>query len=86
MKKKIAFLIMCLGIFSFMFGTALVSCYANNRPTIPIISSGQVFPLNVHGTVVYLTNTEDALINWMLEGGWVIGLVAAAFGQYFEKK
>jgi hypothetical protein len=86
MKKKIAFAIMCLGLFSFMFASGLDSYFVGNRPIMPNISGGQVFPLNVHGTVVYLTHAEETVRTWMLVGGLALAVVAAAFRQYFGDK
>jgi hypothetical protein len=81
MKKKLTYAVMGLGMFSFMFSTGLVSFFANSRPIEPNIGSGQVFPLNEHGTIVYLTNTEDNILSWMRVGGLLVALVAAAFAK-----
>jgi hypothetical protein len=37
----------------------LQTYYANTRPEQPVADCGQAIPLNVHGTVVYLTRKED---------------------------
>ena len=34
--------------------------YAGTRPRQPDAASGQLYPLNTHGTVVYLNKREDA--------------------------
>ena len=53
--------------------------YADTLPTSPRPSEGRVYPLSVHGTIVYLTRTEDSTLDFVgigalafsLCGGWL---------------
>ena len=54
--------------------------FGTHRPTNPIPAEGRIYPLDDHGTIVYLTWRESVLTQdlWMfyIGLGLVIGLVA----------
>jgi hypothetical protein len=58
--------------------------YIETRPNVPQPQQGRTYPLNVHGTVVYLTQHEDAQLNWLFRGMMVL-LVVTAFYNYYLK-
>jgi hypothetical protein len=45
--------------------------FVGHRPPHPIPSEGRIYPLNIHGYLVYLTSREHALVsvNWMVLAG-----------------
>ena len=59
------------------FGLALFTTitfqlyFVGHRPPHPIPSEGRIYPLNIHGYLVYLTSREHALVsvNWMVLAG-----------------
>lgn len=45
--------------------------YAATRPSIPQPSVRRLYPLTTHGTVVYLTHTEDVQLTMLM---WISGV------------
>jgi hypothetical protein len=68
-----------IGIFivSMFIGCLGVGCYLQyeyvyTRPETPKPEVGRIYPLNVHGTVVYLTYEE----NWQINASWWGGMLS----------
>ena len=80
--RILAVVLMLLGIASLSTSFEVASLYGRTRPRTPHEATGNVFPLNVHGTVVYLTRGEELLQFWSFAGGM---LVAIAGGALFER-
>jgi len=59
--------------------------YADTRPTEPRPAEGRVYPLNVHGTVVYLTRIEDIAVTWLLPGGMLCAIAGAALMRSIKR-
>ena len=53
--------------------------YAFTRPDVRQPDTGRVFPLNTHGTVVYLNSAEHLLLYSLITAGVVCFLVAVGF-------
>lgn len=58
--------------------------YIQTRPSVPQPEYGRTYALNVHGTVVYLTQDEEVQLNWLFRGMMVL-IVVAAFYNYYLK-
>lgn len=52
----------------------LHSYYANTYPKVPEVANCRVIPLNVHGTIVYLTEQENSTLTWIFLGAIACGL------------
>lgn len=69
-----------LTIMLLMLSTAyLYFYYADNRPGVPEGKVGRIYPLNVHGRIVYLAKKEQVGL-YALEGttiGCILGFVIA---------
>ena len=65
----VAFL--CLGI-----GISLQYHYMWNMPKAPHAELSRIYPLNIHGTVVYLTHNEQTTLQWL---HWIIILSSILF-------
>jgi len=63
--------LLCLGV-SVFFSIY----YVNSMPEIPAPELDRVYPLNVHGTIVYLTKNQDLLIKLSFWIGFFAGLGA----------
>ncbi len=77
-KKFSGGLLIGVACFLGTFWLYLQSYYANEYPRTPNISIGRVVPLNVHGTVVYLTETEQSTLTWVFLGAMVCGVCGGA--------
>jgi hypothetical protein len=71
--KVIGIFLVVAGIGSGLGSVLLVNHYAQNRPRMPAPSAGRIISLNIHGTIVFLDRSEDALLNGL-------GLFAAIGG------
>jgi len=65
----------CLGLWLFLTSTVCSS------PKSPNAASGNVIARNCHGTMVYITRTQDSLLTWLIPG-----LVAAGLGGLAARK
>lgn len=63
-----------VGLFMWLF---FYSYYATTRPRNQ--EPGRDIPLNDHGTVVYLTRQENALVWWPFDGAFLFGGLAGIF-------
>jgi len=52
--------------------------YVNTYPKTPQVSVGSIVPLNVHGTIVYLTEREDSELSWVFIGAMACGICGGA--------
>jgi hypothetical protein len=55
--------------------------YNSHRPTVYHPEDGRIFPLETHGTIVYLTATEHYLLYGLM--GAAIGFMLLAAFSYF---
>jgi hypothetical protein len=78
MKRVIAFGLMWAMPFALVFSVILHAHYADTRPHHPLPDTGEVYPLNVHGTLVYLTWGEDFAATWVFYGGILCGVLGGA--------
>src|SRR6266702_3745069 len=58
--------------------------HVDTRPHKPQSNSGQIYPLNVHGTVVYLTKGEDFAATWVFYGGLFCGIIGGAMWRSIQ--
>ena len=52
--------------------------YANTLPRTPQVAVSRVVPLNVHGTIVYLTDEESSGLTWLFVGALAFGACGGA--------
>lgn len=76
---------------SFLMWWILEVYFAYTSPRAPDPASGKLFPINVHGTVVYLTRWEYLLAGppmfWVaFYSILVLGLLLAFLGNPFPRK
>jgi hypothetical protein len=72
-------ILMCLG-----FGVYLNYHYAYTRPEKPQPEIGRIYPLNVHGTIVYLTKHEDLQIKWLFRSMMIFFVMAFLFTYLYN--
>jgi hypothetical protein len=78
-RKRIAILVVVL-LFGFLGTNVYFNLYyAHTRPEAPQPTAGRTFPLNVHGTIVYLTREEHLRVDVSF---WGVILLAIAGGVY----
>lgn len=82
-SKRVLRLIMnaCGAIFivSFVFVTfVLVYYYAYTRSTVNDVAAGRIYPLDIHGWVVYLNRGERLFLDVCASIAVVCGIAAAA--------
>ncbi len=59
---------------------------ADMCPRQPDPYVGRIYPLNVHGTTVYMTKVEDAAIAWIFNGGLLSGIVGGALWRSANRR
>ncbi len=59
----------------------LQSYYANEYPRMPNVSIGRIVPLNVHGTIVYLTEKEQSTLTWVFWGAMACAVCGGALWE-----
>ncbi len=74
---KVLSAILSLGFWAASF--VLWYHYAFTRPAVRQPGAGRVYPLDTHGTVVYLTSHEHFLLYFLMAAGVLFFFLAAAF-------
>lgn len=59
--------------------------YSSSMPRTPDPAAGRIFPLNVHGTIVYLTKSQHLLTKWSFWIGFYVGLSTVTLKLIFKK-
>jgi hypothetical protein len=59
--------------------------WAQTMPLVPLPELGRIYPLNVHGTIVYLTEQQDLLLKWILVSSVVLFGIGAFLNLIFKK-
>lgn len=60
--------------------------YQATLPRHPDPAAGNVYPLNVHGIVVYQTRDERDLLDEVLHSAVAVGLTSVLLGAIYQKK
>ena len=85
--RILAVILILLGMLSLSASSYLEALYGRTRPHAYDQIAGRVYPLNVHGTVVFLTKAEDRLEFWTFAGGLLIAVGGGAlFERYYPRQ
>jgi hypothetical protein len=63
--------ISCIGLLVF-----LSIYYMHTMPDTPQMEAKRVYPLNIHGSIVYLTKGQELLLKLLFWGGGLTGMSA----------
>ena len=74
--KIVGIVLFSAGVAMFLIRTSLHYDLSWNHPREPHPESGAIYPLNNHGSIVYLTHDENVLMTTL----WYGGMVGGAFG------
>ncbi len=83
-KKAIAFVIVTVIFVSLGLYVYLNYHYAYTRPGQPQADIQRTYPLNIHGTIVYLTEQEDSQLKWIYRT-MIASIIIAILYTYFYK-
>ena len=72
--KIITHLLIFMSIVLAFGGVYLDGHYANTLPKVASLNGGRIYPLNVHGTTVYLTSAEKSELEYLQIGGLFFGI------------
>ncbi len=86
MKKILAYCLLWAMPVLAVISVVLEKEYVDTRPRQPRQEEGRVYPLSVHGTVVYLTKTEDITATWLFPGGMLCAIVGAALMRSIKQQ
>jgi hypothetical protein len=64
------------------FGVYMNAYYGIHNPQVADVSSGRIYPINVHGTIVFLDAIENRINFWSFCGGVLAGLFAGICRLY----
>ena len=79
-----AVVLACVGLLGWFSGYEIWMQYSQHLPRFPNAAAGSIYPLNVHGIVVYQTSKQRSFLqNWDF---WfsVVCVCAAALGGIYE--
>jgi len=71
-----------------IYGGAVESHYLHSLPRVPAISELRIYPLNVHGIVVYQNAAEQKKLTFLRESGFLVffvGFLIASIGVMMSK-
>jgi hypothetical protein len=73
--RRIILIIAAVAVFT---GTGLLLYidYGAGLPSIPDASTGRIFEINVHGSILYVTKWEYCVPKIFLYGGVIVGFLA----------
>jgi len=74
-----------LGLGSWTASFVLWYHYAFTRPAVRQPGAGRVYPLDTHGTVVYLTSHEHFLLYFLMVTGVVCFFLTFAFYKFGKR-
>jgi len=83
-KKVIAIVIVTVVFVSLGLYVYLNYHYAYTRSGVPQADIQRTYPLNVHGTIVYLTEQEDSQLKWIYRT-MMASIIIAILYSYFYK-
>ncbi|MES0095394.1 hypothetical protein [Mesorhizobium sp. M0030] len=86
MKRFAAVLLIALGLGSFAFHAGLMVYYSNVLPRDPRPEFGRTYPINNHGTVVYLTECEQPELTWLYFAAFAFALSGGVLFASNKKK
>ncbi len=79
----------CIALVLWFGAMSLWMYYDSTRPTTPDRDTGRIYAQNTHGSVVYLTRTEETTVLMLIWGGAVLFVVAVAIDmsvRRFQRK
>jgi hypothetical protein len=76
MMRVLGYLVMALGLGSSLTYVFLVETYVRTLPRSPQAETGMVIPLSEHGAIVFLTQSQNAALWYLI----LAGIVLSAFG------
>src|SRR5579863_10008240 len=84
--RRAAIAIALVGLAGWIWSAQLEFHYQETLPRSPNPATGSIYPLNVHGIVVYQTRDERDWLNELQYSSFVVFLVGGLIGFLFEKK
>jgi hypothetical protein len=75
--KKITILMLSIFSICILLNIYLNFHYICTRPPTPQPEIGRIYPLNVHGWIVYLTRNEEFQLNFLFFAGAILFIMAA---------
>jgi len=82
--KIFIILLLVTTITSLMLSVYLSLYYMQSMPRSPQPDIGLVFPLNIHGTIVYVTKQQDSFLTWSFWIGFSTGLTAGIINVRYK--
>ena len=67
-----------------LIGVYLLCYYMETMPRVPQPHLGLIHPLNIHGTIVYITGTENDVLDWLRWGATVCGIGGGILQAVFK--
>lgn len=88
MKKTLrimAIILLLLGGVLFLYSSVVWNRYLHDLPQSAIPQTGHIYPLNIHGIVIYQTQAERNWLWFFDRGGIVVFFMGLAAGGISEK-
>lgn len=86
MKRTLGRMIATVGVVVYASWVYLTYQYAGVAPRHPEPAVGRTYPMNLHGTIVYLTGREDTTLNVCFIAGLVCMLAGGALIAMFNRE
>jgi len=84
--KRAVIIVGVIGLVGFSWSSSLWYQYQRTLPRHPDPAAGNVYPLNIHGIVVYQTRDERNWLNEVEYSSIAVFAVAALMGLVHERK
>ena len=83
--RNIAIALLCAGAALFFYGRIVWDQYLRTLPRMMDAQTKHVYPLNIHGIVVFQTEAERNWL-WLFDrGGFAVLVVGLAVGAYSKR-
>jgi hypothetical protein len=76
-RRLIVIVFGTIGIASFFASVMLYHHLMSVSPTVPILATNQIYQLNQHGYLFYVSHQQYVLFRVLMIGGWGLGVFAA---------
>jgi len=75
--KRTGMMLALIGFAGIFWTLAIWSSYLNSLPRTPVAATGKIFPLNIHGVVVFQTREEQQRLDLVQYSS--IAIIAVSF-------
>jgi hypothetical protein len=84
--KRVAITMGVVGLAGFCWSSSLWYQYQRTLPRQPDVGAGRIYPLNVHGIVVYQTHDERSWLDEVEYSSIAVFVAGGLMGTFYQRK